>query len=614
MKNVFHFMVLGLLLLIQICGFKNSVWASNGKPMHLNESALFCKASNPDEGINAILKDPSIQWKKVPAKGFSKPYDQHTYWIQIPVEILQDGIYFLENNYTMLEAYQLYVVSDSGRVFYNGDMGLKAPSAAARYRLPVFELELKKGNYRFFLKIAKKFSTAAQSFTLYDAPSFSLKIRNSSTQQGIVYGIFIFLLLQGIITSIFFRSRNYWLYAGYVLSLIVILAVSDGSIRLLLPGEVHLEAYFLLYYALLFSFVFLMLLFTQLVPVERHLPRLIPILKVLFGLSFGLLLLSTYAFFALPDYPTWAYKISNSLFLIFPILLIGLSIYFFLQYRYRQALWLIIVFGLTLLFIAAFALLPYINYDFAEFMQFKWIILFEGVAVLIVLNRDFYLTRKENSCLQLEILEEQHRASMNYLTGISDERKRMATQLHDEISIQLSVLKMEISEGDTANKEQMDQFSEKLDLIHQQIRSTSHALSPVHLERKGLRMAIEEEIVKLEDHFPDLCLLPEINLHQERFASQTEEFVYWTFMELMHNIIKHAHASQVEIILRSSKKEIELIVSDDGVGYHPQPGEKEGIGLSHIRNRSKIAGGTFEIISRDKGMEHHFKLPLDHQP
>jgi signal transduction histidine kinase len=610
MKNrVWRYGWLWCLLLIS-GGMHTHAREINNQRVNLNSAAEYISTTSQDMQPLALLGNDSLPWKKVGSRGFSKPYDNLGYWLRIPLRIQTGGTYFLENNYPMLEEFRGYLIEGNGIMHYLGNEGLRHPTREAFNPLPVFRMELHEGNYLLYLYMGKKFSTSAQSLTFYHATAYATQMRTVNFQNGIVYGIFAFLLIQGIVTALFFRSTRYGLYSGYVFSLLVILAVSDGTIRLLLPGEWHLAGYFSLYYALLASFGFLLALFVQLVPVKKHLPEVWKTVKLLFGIALLLLVVSHSAFFNWPNYPLWAYKIGNSLFLLFPLLLVGLSLYFGLKYRYKQALWLLIVFGLTLVFIGAFALLPYIHYDFAEFMQFKWIILFEGIAVLIVLNRDFYLTRKANTALQLQVLDEQHKASMNYLTGIADERRRVAAQLHDEISIQLAALKMAMGKNDQAGKQELGQFSHQLDVIHQQIRATSHALSPIHLERKGLQLAIEEEVVKLEDHFPDLAILPDLQIENQRFPAQIEEFVYWTFLELMHNVIKHAHASEVEISLSSSHNQLLLVLRDNGVGYHPQPGEHDGIGLNHIRNRATIAGGRFEILVLERGMEHRFSIPV----
>jgi len=320
----------------------------NNQRVNLNPNAEYISTTSQDMHPLALLRDNSLPWKKVGSRGFSKPYDNLGYWLRIPLTIQTEGTYFLENNYPMLEEFRGYLIEENGIMHYLGNQGLRHPTGETFNRLPDFSMELRDGNYLLYLYMGKKFSTSAQSVTLYNSSAFATQMRTVNFQNGIVYGIFAFLLIQGIVTALFFRSTRYGLYSGYVFSLLIILAVSDGTTRLLLPGEWHLAGYFSLYYALLASFGFLLAIFVQLVPVKKHLPRVWKTVKLLFGIALLLLFVSHYAFFNLPSYPLWAYKIGNSLFLLFPLLLVALSMYFGLKYRYKQALWLLLVFGLTL--------------------------------------------------------------------------------------------------------------------------------------------------------------------------------------------------------------------------------------------------------------------------
>lgn len=77
--------------------------------------------------------------------------------------------------------------------------------------------------------------------------------------------------------------------------------------------------------------------------------------------------------------------------------------------------------------------------------------------------------------------------------------------------------------------------------------------------------------------------------------------VYRVVQEAVTNTLKHASASAVDIRVRYLAGEVELDVTDDGVGGRREPGRLGGLGLVGMRERVALHGGTVEAGPRDGG-------------
>jgi signal transduction histidine kinase len=89
--------------------------------------------------------------------------------------------------------------------------------------------------------------------------------------------------------------------------------------------------------------------------------------------------------------------------------------------------------------------------------------------------------------------------------------------------------------------------------------------------------------------------------------SATETIIYRVVQEALTNILKHARARQVSIVLERRMAEVALVIEDDGVGFDPDRAEdvspqgsgppKRGLGLSSMKERLALARGTIRIES-----------------
>ncbi len=197
---------------------------------------------------------------------------------------------------------------------------------------------------------------------------------------------------------------------------------------------------------------------------------------------------------------------------------------------------------------------------------------------------------------------------------LENERRRIASDLHDELGPLLSAVKLQINNIETAGEEDQQlvtKSSQHIDSIIQKLREISNNLMPNTLLRKGLKNAIEEltetykKASRLEIRF--IC-------EQDIRLDQNKEInLYRIVQEVLHNTIKHSEAGLLLISLRKQEGHILLATSDNGKGfdYFSKSKELKGLGLRNLQSRTEVMGGELVCNSQPgKGVTYIFDIPV----
>nr|WP_320192828.1 CHASE4 domain-containing protein [uncultured Desulfobacter sp.] len=184
------------------------------------------------------------------------------------------------------------------------------------------------------------------------------------------------------------------------------------------------------------------------------------------------------------------------------------------------------------------------------------------------------------------------------------ERRRLASDLHDQISQNLAICRLKLSmlkESCTAVNRtramEMKEVEDILEDIIQKTRTLTFEISPPILYELGLKPALEW---LLENTFSQSGIetLLEGDLKKNRLDNSLSILVFRTVRELLHNIIKHANASQITVSLSQEAYFFEIRVTDNGVGFNPEKQYKNiGFGLFSIREQFSSIGGKFVVLS-----------------
>jgi two-component system, NarL family, sensor kinase len=197
---------------------------------------------------------------------------------------------------------------------------------------------------------------------------------------------------------------------------------------------------------------------------------------------------------------------------------------------------------------------------------------------------------------------------------LENERRRIASDLHDELGPLLSAVKLQINNIETATADDQQlvvKSSGYIDSIIQKLREISNNLMPNTLLRKGLKTAVEE----LADTYKKLSNLEiRFNCEQEIRLDQNKEInIYRIVQEVLHNTIKHSGATLLLISLRKDDNRILLATADNGKGfdYFSKSKELKGLGLRNLQSRTEVMGGELICNSQPgKGVTYIFDIPV----
>lgn len=198
------------------------------------------------------------------------------------------------------------------------------------------------------------------------------------------------------------------------------------------------------------------------------------------------------------------------------------------------------------------------------------------------------------------------------ITTLEKERSRIASDLHDEIGPILSAVKLRISSLDIneEDQEEVDKTNTQLDNLIKRMREISFDLMPVSLTRRGFATALKEFI----DYVGKNSSL-EINFHytDTKLAQAQSINLYRIIQEIIHNTIKHAEATQLNVELKTEKNMIILSTNDNGKGFDYDMTSKQasGLGLQNLLRRTEMLNGKMYFESKKgKGTIYSFEIPI----
>jgi signal transduction histidine kinase len=200
------------------------------------------------------------------------------------------------------------------------------------------------------------------------------------------------------------------------------------------------------------------------------------------------------------------------------------------------------------------------------------------------------------------------------ITIQENERKRIATDLHDSLGPLLSSVKLQINSLDhtSANDQQIiNKAGRHLDEIIANLREISHNLLPNTLQRKGLSEALKE--FSGNNSKRNGTKIDFYQLHPVTITPDKEIHVFRMMQEIIHNTLKHASAKNLQIGMGKENNEIIILSKDDGVGFDPEKIRKSssGLGLKSIESRIEILNGTYILKSSPgTGTSYFIKIPL----
>jgi two-component system NarL family sensor kinase len=212
-----------------------------------------------------------------------------------------------------------------------------------------------------------------------------------------------------------------------------------------------------------------------------------------------------------------------------------------------------------------------------------------GVVVLFILVGLGFVIYKQKQ------QSETQQAMIRLITETQEEeRRRVASDLHDSVGSLIASLKMSLQNQQKGSQNGGDQL-EILDKLSDDVRKIAHNIMPATLNKYGLVPAIKEEMQNmvsakgLETYFVDFGM-------EERINKQNEIHIFRVVQETLQNAVKHSGASRVSVEITNDPKKLNIIVEDNGTGFNTKT-ISHNFGLKSIASRIAILKGQWNIDS-----------------
>ena len=241
-----------------------------------------------------------------------------------------------------------------------------------------------------------------------------------------------------------------------------------------------------------------------------------------------------------------------------------------------------------------------------------------GVLMLLLMGSAlllfFFLSRKKMVEKELEkkSLEITHQKEMisSIIITQEKERKRIAQDLHDDISSKLNVINLNanlLKDGELSPDEYAivnDSILDATDKTLESARKIAHNLLPPVLDKFGLKDAIEE----LADSFNNsrkINIDYNLDYPKEYLPKEKELHFFRIVQELINNSVRHGKAKNSSINITTKSSNLLFYYTDNGKGFDQKNEEhQKGLGMKNIESRVSLLDGNYKIESqKNKGFK-----------
>ncbi len=222
---------------------------------------------------------------------------------------------------------------------------------------------------------------------------------------------------------------------------------------------------------------------------------------------------------------------------------------------------------------------------------------------------------------RIGILQRRQAAQIHLMVATQEnERGRISRELHDEVGVKLSALKLQLSAlyektfrtGQEDIRLLAQNSGDLIGEVMQDVRQLLHELSPRVLEEFGYLTAVEGLIGKINESQKMQITLTAFGM-ELRLKKDHELALYRMTQELINNVLKHAAASEVFLEIGRRDGQLILMIADDGKGFDPAS-QKDGYGLHNLATRTNLLRGELHIDSSPgKGTSILIRIPYNPQ-
>ncbi len=233
-----------------------------------------------------------------------------------------------------------------------------------------------------------------------------------------------------------------------------------------------------------------------------------------------------------------------------------------------------------------------------------------------------------NAALQAEVSEHKQAKQARQLllrqlvTAQEEERRRIARELHDQMGQDLTVLMLglktlrDAAPADALVHERVAPLQALATRIGREVRTLALQLRPPALDDLGLAATLANYVEEWSARVLVAVDFHTIGIEEQRLPSSVETALYRLALEALNNVLKHAQATSVSLIIERRADMAHMIVEDDGTGFDVAAARhsahtEQRLGLVGMDERVAQLGGTLTIESAPgRGTTVFVRIPV----
>lgn len=229
---------------------------------------------------------------------------------------------------------------------------------------------------------------------------------------------------------------------------------------------------------------------------------------------------------------------------------------------------------------------------------FTTVLVFAIVLIMVVVYIFFY-KKKSELLFDRKIKEAQFEQELTLAIIEMKETtlSYIGQELHDDLGQKMSIAKLMVNLGlETAEgpqKEILQEINEVIGESIRDIRSLSKSFITEQIENLGLVQSVQKEVSRID----------RLNLMKIKFTYNTNKIIveskdclilFRIIQESINNVLKHSRAKNMTISLKDEPRFVEIILSDDGIGFNENK-HKSGSGLMSMKKRANLIQTDLDV-------------------
>lgn len=235
-----------------------------------------------------------------------------------------------------------------------------------------------------------------------------------------------------------------------------------------------------------------------------------------------------------------------------------------------------------------------------------WLLLISSFVIIgLILFRNFRAKaklQKEQLELENKLLEEQS----NY--KIQEQRLDISRELHDNVGSQLTFIISILDNLKNSSVQFDDAIDKKIDTLTNfanksisELRDTIWVLNSKQLSLSELKSRMLNFIKDASESVETIRFQFDFDIQNDvQLSSKQAINLYRILQEIVNNAIKHANAKDISVSISQIENELQIKISDNGIGFDYESKKKISFGLTNIQNRVQEVNGRLQVESNQK--------------